>query len=125
MLAFLTLLACDAMDNIPLNPDNIDTSGGTWSLILSPSPQPQTAGEASLSIGIINNATGDYDLDAEITALTPWMPNHNHGISEEPVIANHGDGTADATWIYSMSGYWELTIVVDNSEESIIGYEVY
>ena len=124
MLAFITLLACDVVDDVPLAPDSVDTSDGTWRLVLSPSPDPHTAGEASLGIGIISNETGDYDLDAEITTLIPWMPDHNHGLSEDPVISNRGDGTAEAVWIYSMSGYWELTIIVDDSEEAIIGYDV-
>ena len=124
MLAFLTILACDTVDDVPLAPSSVDTSGGTWNLVLSPSPDPHAAGEVALSIDILSNDTGDYAPEASITALTPWMPDHNHGISDEPVIINHGDGTAEASWTYSMSGYWELTITVDDSEEATVGYEV-
>ena len=125
MLAFFTLIACDTMDEVPLAPSSVETSGGTWSLALSASPEPQIAGEASLSIGILSNETGEYDLGASITGLTPWMPSHNHGVSEDPVIINHGDGTAEVAWTYSMPGYWELSIMVSDREEAIVGYEVY
>lgn len=124
MLTVLALLACDTIDDVPLAPSSVDTSGGTWRLVLSPSPDPYTAGEASLSIGILSNDTGEYALEATITELTAWMPDHNHGTSEDPVIINNGDGTAEVDWTYSMPGYWELTIVVDDDEDVTVGYEV-
>ena len=125
MIPLLTLLACDTEPAIaPLHPDSLDTDGGGWTLVLSMDPDPQVVGETVLSIGLLSGETGDYDTDAVITAVTPWMPDHGHGISEAPEITDSGNGTFTAAWAWSMTGYWEVTITVDDREEAIAGYEV-
>ena len=36
------------------------------------------------------------DIPGAAVAITPWMPEHNHGVSEKPVITDRGGGAYTA-----------------------------
>lgn len=57
------------------------------------------------------------DIPGAAVTITPWMPEHNHGVSEKPVITDRGGGayTADNI-LFIMTGWWELTFRVRHGE---------
>ena len=52
-----------------------------------------------------------------LDSVTPWMPDHGHGISEERVLTDV-DGGTEAAFTYSMPGWWEVEFVLDHHGES-------
>jgi hypothetical protein len=62
---------------------------------------------------LIIHDRGDRDVvGAEIT-VTPWMPEHGHGVFEKPVVSERGGGLYSVENILLiMSGRWELRMKV-------------
>ncbi len=65
---------------------------------------------------IVHDAQGKDVPDARITVV-PWMPKMGHGVSEEPEVTERGGGayTVDNV-IFSMTGWWDLTVNVKKGE---------
>ncbi len=125
MIAILCLIACTAQteEAVPLAPEVIETNGGSWRLSLEPDPDPPTAGEAALIVGVSGVDSGVAEV-AAVVELVPWMPEHSHGSSGEAAITDTGDHSYTVRWAYTMPGYWELTITLDDGESAVVGYEV-
>ena len=54
-------------------------------------------------------------------AVTAIMPDHDHGMNQEPTVTANGDGTFTADgMLFHMSGYWEIIVDVtaDGSMET-------
>ena len=61
---------------------------------------------------ILHDAGGADVPGAEIT-VAPWMPDMGHGVSEEPKVTERGGGVYSVeNVIFSMTGFWELTVKV-------------
>ena len=102
------------------------TDGGLYDLTLTADPDPPVAGVASLGIDVADAATGAAVTDAEI-GVTPWMTEHGHGLSEDPVVTELGQGAYEASFTYTMSGTWDLTVSIDaeaGADEVTVAYEV-
>ncbi len=127
LLGMILLIACATSTEPLFEPvTEIDTDQGRYHLLLDPIPDPPTAGDATLHIDLISNKTGESSLGAAVS-VTPWMPDHGHGIADDVIVEELGMGEYAASWVYSMSGYWELTITIDadnGEDEVIVGYEV-
>lgn len=95
-------------------PVQVDTDAGAFSLDLDLTPDPPVAGEATLRIDAWD-AQGDAVQPT--LALTPWMPVHGHGVSEDPAYTDV-DGGVEATFAWSMPGEWELRIEVSDGDVS-------
>jgi len=110
---------------VPLAPDAVDSRDGLYRLELEAVPQPYIAGRtAELYIEVASE--GGLDPTAEVS-VKPWMPDHDHGISPGPVVEVDGDGRLRAEWVFSMPGYWELTLQLDGvagSDRAVVAYEV-
>ena len=113
-LAAFSLLACSK--------DDADDSGGSgalvtdqglYELVVSYTPDPPVAGDTTLTVEIHDADLGDLLTGSTLT-VTPWMPDHGHGISEPPVVVEDA-GIYTVTFAYSMPGTWELTFDVDGS----------
>ncbi len=105
--------------------DSALTAEGLYALGLRPDPDPPTVGEALLGIGV-TDAEGTA-LEGVLLDVQPWMPEHGHGVTGEPEITELGAGEYEARWIYSMPGYWELTIQVDGPDGPdgvLVAYDV-
>lgn len=89
------------------------TDQGLYELMVDMDPHPPTVGDSTLTVMVHDAATGEPVADATL-AVTPWMPEHGHGVSEDPVVSGEG-GTFTVTFAYSMPGTWELTFDVDSS----------
>lgn len=51
--------------------------------------------------------------------VEPWMPGHGHGSTEVPVVSEDGDGWYTVSNVfYTMPGYWELYIDIDDSVDA-------
>jgi len=83
--------------------------------LLSSTPGPPVKGTDTWIVQFLDG-TGAPSA-AQITSVTPYMPDHRHGTSIVPVITPSDDAaTPDAfvvepLYLY-MSGYWEITFQV-------------
>lgn len=97
------------------------TDGGTWEVMMTlPDAGVQTSEEFDLTFMVHNASDDSMVMDADL-AVTAWMPDHGHGMNQEPVVASNGDGsfTADGM-LFHMTGYWEVIadVTVGGSTES-------
>ena len=96
-----------------------------YAISASWSPDPPTAGTEN-TLTLVMTADGTA-IDGASLEIVPWMPDHGHGISEEVLVEDLGEGSYEAVFIYSMSGYWELEIHIDadlGSEDHIVPVDV-
>lgn len=113
-LAALSLLACTKDDGDDTGgPASLVTDQGLYELLVSYTPDPPVAGDTTLTVEIHDAASGDLLIGSTLT-VTPWMPDHGHGISEAPAVVEDA-GVYTVTFAYSMPGTWELTFEVDGS----------
>lgn len=93
--------------------DSLTAKGekGVFSIELIPPKEGLMMGVNSLEI-ILHDAAGT-DVPGARIAVTPWMPEHNHGVSEKPAVTDRGGGayTVDNI-LFIMTGWWELTFEV-------------
>lgn len=101
------------------------TVDGLYELGFTPEPDPPTSGQALLRVAVAEAGGGPVE-GAQLTVI-PWMPEHGHGVSQEPVVTELGGGEYEAGWSYVMPGYWELAVQVHGpagTDEVLIAYEV-
>ena len=72
---------------------------------------PAVVGENSWLIEIRDG--GGVAIEGCIPSFTPWMPDHNHGATEQSVVTEEGGGQYRVQFEPIMGGYWELTVGVD------------
>ena len=68
----------------------------------------------------VATADGTPAADAELS-VTAWMPDHGHGMNQEPTVTSNGDGTfLAAGMLLHMSGAWDVyaDVSVDGATES-------
>lgn len=68
----------------------------------------------------VNAEDGSPAADAEL-AVTAWMPDHGHGMNQEPTMTPNGDGTFVASgMLLHMSGAWDVyaDVQLDGATES-------
>lgn len=80
-----------------------------------------TVGNNSMDI-IVHDMAGSSVSGADVT-LTPWMPEHGHGVSVEPVITERGGGLYSIDNVLAnMAGRWEFIIGItsDGVEDTVL-----
>ncbi|MFZ5479579.1 MAG: FixH family protein [Myxococcota bacterium] len=87
----------------------VPTDAGLYDLVVAVAPDPPVVGDASMEVLV--TAEGSPIAGADV-AIVPFMPSMGHGLSEEPVVDEVGDGTYEADWVYPMAGEWEVTVTV-------------
>lgn len=112
-LAALSLLACTQDGDDSGASGGLVTDQGLYELLVSYTPDPPVAGDTTLTVEI-HDAASDELLTGATLTVTPWMPDHGHGVSEAPVVVEDA-GVYTVTFAYSMPGTWELTFEVDGS----------
>lgn len=86
-------------------------------------PAPPIKGDNTWTVAITDPS--DQPLaDANITAVTPWMPDHGHGTPIEAVVSagdNPGEFVITPINLF-MSGLWEVTLDVEvgGASEAIV-----
>ena len=99
---------------------SIDTDSWTVSYAVPGGDIPLSE-EFALEVTV--HAAGDPAspaTSAEV-AVTAIMPDHDHGMNQEPTVTANGDGTFTADgMLFHMSGYWEIIVDVtaDGSMET-------
>lgn len=127
MVLPILLLACvsSGADSGALGELLLDSEAGLYGLTVSMAPDPPIAGDTRLAVGIDDAASGQPVTGADLQ-VTPWMPAHDHGISEPPEVVEDA-GTYTVTFAYSMPGTWELTFDIDaaaGSDRAVLTVEV-
>lgn len=123
----LALLACtstpaDSGSSVPVNPSQIQTDGGSL-IELTPSADPFGAGvPVTLDLLVSREGAPVAGLDVQVV---PYMPDMGHGLASGVQVTESTDaiGVYQAAFTFSMSGYWELELLVDQ-ERALVGYEV-
>jgi hypothetical protein len=119
------LAACDAATGVPVDPHMVTTDDGLYSLHFHDGHETKL-GEPSILMFHLQDAD-QANVEAATITVTPWMPDHGHGIDEEPMMTEADDGMYEATWTYSMGGRWEITIDVDGDagvDTVVVAYDV-
>lgn len=79
--------------------------------LLSFTPAPPAAGENAWSLEVMSSGATAAPVTGAVMDVIPFMPKHQHGPGEDPVIAPGVDGTYDVSKINLwMPGIWEVTI---------------
>lgn len=74
-----------------------------------PSPVPAgTTVDAELTL---RDAATDAPIDDAALMVEPWMPTMGHGAIDATVTAS-GGGAYAVAWVFSMSGPWQVDVVV-------------
>lgn len=94
-------------------PRTVETDAGLYTLDLELSPDPPVAGATTLWLAARDAAGAAV---SPTLTLTPWMPVHGHGVSEDPVCSDV-DGGVEAAFSWSMPGAWELRIEVSDGPQ--------
>ena len=90
---------------------------GVYSLELIPPKEGLMMGVNNLEI-ILHDA-GGRDVPGAKIAVTPWMPEHNHGVTEKPVVTDRGGGAYTVeNLLFIMTGWWELTFDISKGDLS-------
>jgi FtsP/CotA-like multicopper oxidase with cupredoxin domain len=74
-------------------------------------------------LDLIIHDRGDQDIEGAEIEVTPWMPDMGHGVSEEPVVSEKGDGLYTVGNIdVIMAGNWQLKISIKAAslEDSVV-----
>ncbi len=67
----------------------------------------------SNGVDIIIHGQGNKDVEDATIMVTPWMPEHGHGVREESVVTERGAGLYSVDNVnLTMAGLWELTVVI-------------
>jgi hypothetical protein len=121
LLALTALTACST--GVPIDPHEVKSAEGLYTLHMH--ADDPVAGELT-TFGFHLLHDGDNVTGATV-AVTPYMPDMGHGITDEPVVTEGEDALYEAVFTYSMGGYWELTIDIDaepGADQAIVAYEV-
>lgn len=109
----LTLSACHDPEGDAGLGDAVLTEDGHYALQVEHQPDPPATGDATLLVQILDAADGALLTGSTLT-VTPWMPDHGHGVMEDPVVVED-EGLYTVEFAYSMPGTWELTFEVDGA----------
>jgi hypothetical protein len=118
MLAFIAILSCTEADpgqsGKDIYPNNVESDRGSYQVVYSSDPEPIPLNEEfSLDLAVYGTNDQSQPLqDVELLASAE-MPEHSHGMPQEPLMESNGDGTYTASgMLFQMSGYWEILVWV-------------
>lgn len=106
----------------------IETMDGGYTMALRLAPDPAEAGTPVQVLTDIRDAANDAPITHATLQITPWMPMHDHGIPEDVVVVDLGEGRYEAQFAFSMPGAWEVRLDVDGPsgpDQGIFALEVY
>ena len=94
-------------------PATAQTDAGLFHLELEHDPWPAVAGDARMHVRVMDAEAEMAPVLGASFTVEPWMPAHEHGTAEPPVVMEHGEGLYMATWAYSMPGAWQLNLHIE------------
>ncbi len=84
------------------------TEGGSYAVSFAVLEQGFPLSEEFDLAFTVANADKSPAADVELS-VTAWMPNHGHGMNQEPIVTANGDGTfLVAGMLLHMSGAWDV-----------------
>lgn len=117
-------VACTAPVEVPVAPSEVTTDDGLYVLQFATDGTWATGETARLHVDVWYGA--DPVVDSTL-AVTPFMPDMGHGLAADVEVVPDGLGGHDASWSFTMPGYWELSYAVDGvagPDTAVVGYEV-
>jgi hypothetical protein len=72
---------------------------------------PPVVGVNSWLVEVRDGGGGVVEACAPV--VVPWMPDHNHGTTESPVVTDEGAGRYRIEFEPIMGGYWEIRLELD------------
>ena len=90
------------------------TFGGSYWVEWTPNPDPVPFNEVfSIHFRVLYPGNRDTQVVGAVLTADASMPEHQHGMSLEPRIEVHEDGTATGNgFLFHMEGRWELAVGV-------------
>lgn len=117
----------DVAQDLPDGPIDATETGTSWTskggfeLTWTVTPFPAEVGDAALALTVKDR---DGAFAGEDVTVTPWMPQHGHGAPGGATVTESDLGSWDATWEYSMPGYWEVTVEVGPKDELVLAFDL-
>ena len=117
MLAFLSLFACSEETKTATKevfPREVLTEAGGYSVAYVPAPDPIPLNrEFSIALSVYSaDDTEEKLMDVEVLASAE-MPEHDHGMPQEPLMEDDGNGGYTASgMLFQMSGDWDILVWV-------------
>ena len=95
-------------------PTSVATEGGSYQVSYTSAPDPIPLNEEfSLDLVVYNSLDVGQPLDNAELLVSAEMPEHSHGMPQEPFMEDSGDGLYTASgMLFQMSGYWEILVWV-------------
>jgi outer membrane murein-binding lipoprotein Lpp len=96
------------------------TANGVFHVTLSSKGKLLVVGRNEVELKILDGkGTGAEGAKIEIT---PWMPEHNHGVMWPPTVTELGKGRYKVVMPLTMAGHWELKLKIQkgDSEDSVV-----
>jgi YtkA-like len=104
----------------------INSEQGFYSVDVQSAGNPVMVGENNMNITVIDvKSMKPLERKLNIEAL-PWMPAHEHGSSNKPVVTYLGRGKYHIEGItFTMPGDWEIYLKIqDNGKEDSVVFNV-
>lgn len=113
--------ACGSEDEakapFPETPFQTTTSdSGKLRLEIRTSPQPPAKGPADVEVTVLDAETS-APVDGLAIRVSPWMGSMGHGSNSVDSVPQGGGRYVAREVLFSMSGKWELKLVVSGSVE--------
>ena len=84
------------------------TDGGSYEVAFTVPDQGFLLSEEFDLSFTVREADGASALDASLE-VTAWMPDHGHGMNQEPTVTANGDGSfVAAGMLLHMTGAWDV-----------------
>lgn len=106
-------------------PGAVLSEEGRYAVTFAVAPTPPVVGPLEVALELAD--AGGAPVEGATLAATPWMPDMNHGIDEEPAVAERGGGAYRVDFTPSMPGLWELRLSLDGPpgpDEATLSFEV-
>jgi len=98
------------------------TEQGFYLLTVEVVTKPIKVGKNTFKIMIADRKTGKPVGEKLALEVIPWMPKHEHGVTEIPLIKEIGKGVYNIEGVnFSMPGDWEVYIKIKNNEKEDTG----
>jgi len=115
----ITMAGAAAAEVTKHYPDSVLVQGenGIFAVELLAPKEGLTMGVNAVEV-IVHDAE-DRDVPGASVRVVPWMPAHDHGVQEDPVVFDRGGGVYSVENIeLIMTGHWDLAVEVSKGDRS-------
>ncbi|MGD2080104.1 MAG: FixH family protein [Nitrospirota bacterium] len=95
----------------------IGTEQGNYFLKVKFATEPVRVGRTSMNLKIYDETTGQPSKGGLDVTVFPWMPFHEHGSREVPIVTSLGDGEyLVENLTFTMAGEWEVFVIIKDED---------